>query len=99
MPDPLSCGLALPGEAVLCVCCELLVSTPSPALNSPCREKASWALSFHPRQLPPAPLLNEVHFKRGFSLPHASQLLLLQGHAPLNAMLVQPTTTAPLSPP
>lgn len=39
----------------------------------PCREKASWALSFHLCQPPPAPLLNEGHFKRCFSL-HSSQL-------------------------
>ncbi|KAL4681240.1 hypothetical protein H8959_006717 [Pygathrix nigripes] len=63
----------------------------------PCREKASWALSFHLCQPPPAPLLNEVHFKRCFSL-HSSQLLLLQGQALFSAVLVQLTTTAPLSP-
>lgn len=56
------------GEAVLCVCCQLPVSTPSTILNSPCREKASWALSFHLCQPPPAPLLNEGHFKCCFSL-------------------------------
>ncbi|XP_073859754.1 neuronal-specific septin-3 isoform X15 [Macaca fascicularis] len=61
------------------------------------REKASWALSFHLCQPPPAPLLNEVHFKRCFSL-HSSQLLLLQGQALFSAVLVQLTTTAPLSP-
>ncbi|KAF7460022.1 Hypothetical predicted protein [Marmota monax] len=33
-----------------------------------CREKVSWALSFHLCQPPPAPLLNEGHFKRCFSL-------------------------------
>lgn len=48
--------------------------------STPCREKASWALSFHLCQPPPAPLLNEGHFKHRFSL-HSSQLLLLQGHA------------------
>lgn len=65
--------------------------------HPPCREKASWALSFHPCQPPPAPLLNEGHFKRCFSL-HSSQLLLLQGCALFRAVLAQPTTTtAPLS--
>lgn len=53
---------------MLCVCCQLPVSTPSTILNSPCREKASWALSFHLCQPPPAPLLNEGHFKCCFSL-------------------------------
>lgn len=51
-----------------CVMCLLPVSTPSTVLNSPCREKASWALSFHLCQPPPAPLLNEGHFKCCFSL-------------------------------
>lgn len=60
--------VTLPGEAVLCVCCRLPVSTPSTVLNSPCREKASWALSFHLCRPPPAPLLNEGHFKCCFSL-------------------------------
>lgn len=95
--SPLSRGLALPGEAVLCVCCQLPVSTPSTVLNSPCREKASWALSFHLCQPPPAPLLNEGHFKCCFSLI-PSQLLWLQGHAPFSAVLVHPTSAAPLSP-
>lgn len=62
----------------------------------PCREKASWALSFHPCQPPPAPLLNEGHSKCCFSL-HPSQLLLLRGRGLFSAVLAQPTTTAPLS--
>lgn len=41
---------------------------PLTLLNSPCREKVSWALSFHLCQPPPAPLLNEGHFKYCFSL-------------------------------
>lgn len=56
----------------------------------PRREKASWALSFHLCQPPPAPLQNEGHFKRRSSL-HSSQLLLLQGHALFSAVCVQPT--------
>lgn len=55
----------------------------------PCREKASWALSFHPCQPPPAPLLNEGHFKHCFSL-HSSQLFLLQGHDLFRACLSSP---------
>lgn len=76
---------------------QLPVSTPSTVLNPPCREKASWALSFHPCQPPPAPLPNEGHSKRRSSL-HSSQLFLLQGHALFSAVRVGPTTTAPLSP-
>lgn len=60
----------------------------------PRREKASWALSFRPCRPPPAPLLNEGHFKCCFSL-HPSQLVLLQGRGLFRSMLAQPTTTAP----
>lgn len=77
---PLNHDLSLPGDAVLFVWCP----HPQP-FSTPCREKASWALSFHPCQPPPAPLLNEGHFKRCFSL-HSSQLLLLRGHDLLRAV-------------
>lgn len=87
---PLNHDLSLPGEAVLCVWCP----HPQP-FSTPCREKASWALSFHLCQPPPAPLLTEGHFKRCFSL-HSSQLLLL--HGLFRAVFVQLTSTGPLGP-
>lgn len=70
---PLHQDLSLPGGAGFHVWCP----HPQP-FSTPCREKASWALSFHLCQPPPAPLLNEGHCKRCFSLP-SSQRSLLQG--------------------
>lgn len=54
---------------------------PHPFSPLPCREKASWALSFHPCQPPPAPLLNEGHFK--LLLPPFLSAVIAAGPGPL----------------
>ena len=81
-------------EKLFCMSAASCRSPHPQPFSTPCREKASWALSFHLCRPPPAPLQNEGHSECRSSL-HPAQLFLLQGHVLFSAVRVGPTTTAP----